>query len=866
MINIYSSQQSNQENGIENTEENINTNNSNINSNMENNIENINNNNSNINNNNNNSNNNNMNNGIISNSNCESQQIENSIYSGNENYMIVSRVLSNNDFLVSNGSNGNLTLTASGNYIPIVNNNNINLNTSLPPTPPIPPQYGYGTLTPTNSDSDSDYSDCLLPDINRSHSNDKSLNNDNNGYEDSEEDGDEDYEERDNQDDTYYKVDNCNKYINVNNNKKSNPININQKKNKKSKQLGIDDFEIIEIEEENEINGNNTHNSNQMASSNSISPPHQSPFKQLLTNKLRSIKDKIENSPSEKYNTFPTDRFNNIPTSDIILYSSPLHNNDHSAIKGSGGLLSHHHHITNGNLSFSPIIDNKSYSNNNIEQNYSSSFDAPNTPLNINNISPSSSITKDTFDTDSQYSTSNNNIILDSNSNNNDFKQTMYNNSSLIRGYSNSSITRPVSNYEKSKVNYKILILLSLSVFFSVSNLYYAQPLLNEIGKISGEDTPLPYGITSLVTMSVQIGYALGLLFISILSEVMSKKKLTLVLSMINCAALVGIGLSTHIAMVIVFHFIVGVSTIIPYIAVPLALDMTPNPSDRGNIVSVLLSSVFVGLLGARVTSGVIGFLFGWRVVFYFAAITMFIISLLLFYFLPYTPRNQNIIPYNKLLLSTWEFLKKEKTLRQTSFIGSMVFATFSILWTTLSYRLNDEPYQYNSGFIGLFGLIGMAGAIASPISGRIAERFGINRLMVIYIFICALGYFILMFFDFHIVGLIFGIFILDLGVQSCHISNQSRNNQIAIEESSKYSMNTIYMASYLIGGSIGSGISGVIYSHWNWSGSSVVALIFLGLALTCHLITFEKPFTHSLVNNNNNNNNNNENHDIVQT
>ncbi|EAL64130.1 hypothetical protein DDB_G0286749 [Dictyostelium discoideum AX4] len=834
------------------------------------------------------------NNNLIKNSH-QSSSSSNLMFSGSENYMIVSRVLSDNSLFImendienkdniinnnkNNNSNNNVNIETydkidtPGNdingdkeindiNIPDENERNSPSNTSpllsssssQPQQPQQQPNYkGYTNLTPTHSDSEDSYDEI----------------------------------------DTY-----DNMYIEQL--KHSKPINIRN---------SSDDFETIEIKTEfkdnnnyddyddeqlndNSNNNNNNNNNNTIhnnnnnlnsISSNSISPPTVSPFKILLTNKLKSIKDKIENSPnSDKYNTFPMDRYNNIPSSDISLFSSSpaydivvLNTNQSLTLTTTSTTSnncnnSNNNNNNNGNHSNSNSIGSNSSLNSGINSILSTSSMTPSNSSHFHDNNNKNNITTDgesetSFETDSQISSKaldgaggetifdtphhnhhhnhhhhSHHIIHHELHQNPNGKTILYSNPNLIRYNSNSSITRPVLSYERTKLNYKILSLLSLSVFFSVSNLYYAQPLLNEFVK----EFNISNSVASLITMAVQLGYALGLSLISILGDSMSKKKLTLVLSLITCGSLFGIATSPHIISVIIFHFIVGASTIIPYIAIPLAMDMT-NPSDRSSIVGVLLSSVFVGLLGARVLSGVIGYLFGWRTVFYFAGVTMFIISSLLFYFLPYTPRNQNTMPYNKLLISVYEFLKKEKVLRQTCFIGSMVFSTFSILWTTLSFRLNEEPYEYPCAFIGLFGLIGMAGAISSPLSGRLAERFGINRLMIVYLLICAVGYLILMFFDYHIIGLIVGIFILDLGVQSCHISNQSRNNLLSSslqDDTSKYNINTIYMASYFIGGSIGSGLSGVIFAHFGWAGSSIVALLFLSLGLICHLITYEKP------------------------
>ncbi|EFA77210.1 hypothetical protein PPL_12419 [Heterostelium album PN500] len=437
-------------------------------------------------------------------------------------------------------------------------------------------------------------------------------------------------------------------------------------------------------------------------------------------------------------------------------------------------------------------------------------------------------------------------------------------------GHSTSNITRPVLSSETNKIGSKLIFLLACSVFFSVSNLYYIQPLLNLIGEEFSQGPT----VMSLVTMAVQAGYAVGLLFISTLGDIISKKKLILILSALTCISLIGVALSYHIAQMIVFQFIVGCSTIIPHIAIPLAIELS-TPTERRSIIGILMSSLFVGLLGARVLSGIAAEFIGWRSVYYFASAIMFIISFFLFLSLPYTPRSQNPIPYNQLLRSIFNLFKLEPHLKQTCFVGSMVFATFSILWTTLSFQLNEEPFDFSSGFIGLFGLIGMAGAIASPIASKLHGRLSINILMIASLSICCIGYIILFFSEIHLPGIIAGIFILDLGVQACHITNQSRNHIITqireeldgfASNASSY-INAAYMASYFVGGAFGSGISGVVFDLFGWQGSSIVALVLLGVALSAHLTLYKTPreseennnnYYHQQQNDDNNNNNNN--------
>ncbi|KYR00149.1 hypothetical protein DLAC_03301 [Tieghemostelium lacteum] len=565
---------------------------------------------------------------------------------------------------------------------------------------------------------------------------------------------------------------------------------------------------------------------------NEPEPP--SPFKQLIKQKFKSFKDISPNftAPSilDKYNTFPG-----------------IHSPSHKTLSdyGSGS------HLIMANSKDSSVSSQNStpltfttYSDINSQLSNTSSSSSLSTTTLPTTLTPPP---KD-FLTHTLLNSSNNTQQHEIN-----LTKILPNPHppiipTVTRQYSLSTITRPVLESETTKVNSKILVLLSLSIFFSVSNLYYTQPLLNELGL----EFQVGESIMSLVPMSVQLGYSFGLLFISTFSDIISKKKLILLLSVLTCGCLLGVGLSPHISQMIIFYFLVGLTTIIPNIAIPLAIDMT-TPTDRRGILSILVSSLFVGLLGARVISGIIGHLFGWRVVFFIAAGSTLIISLSLFYFLPYTPRSSQPIPYREIMSSILKHFRSDTEIRASYFIGMCVFATFSILWTTLSFRLSEDPFNYSSGFIGLFGLIGMAGAI-TPLSSKLSEKFPLSHLITCYMILCAVGYLIMFLFDSHLLALIAGIFTLDLGVQSVHVSNQSRNSSIQYiqDEQMKARLNSAYLSSYFIGGALGCGLSGLIFQGWGWKGSSILGMVFIGMALSCHLI-FCKNITSQQSNNNSN-------------
>jgi predicted MFS family arabinose efflux permease len=83
--------------------------------------------------------------------------------------------------------------------------------------------------------------------------------------------------------------------------------------------------------------------------------------------------------------------------------------------------------------------------------------------------------------------------------------------------------------------------------------------------------------------------------------------------------------------------------------------------------------------------------------------------------------------------------------------------------------------------------------------------------------------------------GLIIGVIILDLGTQSGQVSNQARI--YALNGEARNRINTVFMVSYFIGGSLGSFLGAYAWDHFGWNGVCAVGLIFMMVAMMAHFI-----------------------------
>jgi predicted MFS family arabinose efflux permease len=246
------------------------------------------------------------------------------------------------------------------------------------------------------------------------------------------------------------------------------------------------------------------------------------------------------------------------------------------------------------------------------------------------------------------------------------------------------------------------------------------------------------------------------------------------------------------------------------------------------------MSGLLIGVLFARTVSGVIGAQFGWRTIYWIAAAIMLLLAGLLRRMLP-KERPSTRISYPYLLRSLWGLMRQEPVLRECSLFGAMGFGAFSAFWVTLSFFLQTPPYHFGSTAAGLFGLVGVVGAGAASVVGRLADRIRARTITGVVI-VCALASFIVFWLlGPWLWGLVVGVILLDLGTQGIHISNQARIYDLQPQARSR--LNTVYMVSYFVGGSLGSLLGASGWSVAGWNGVCFVGVLMLASALTIFVI-----------------------------
>jgi predicted MFS family arabinose efflux permease len=373
-----------------------------------------------------------------------------------------------------------------------------------------------------------------------------------------------------------------------------------------------------------------------------------------------------------------------------------------------------------------------------------------------------------------------------------------------------------------------LTLLMAVACGLTIANLYYCQPLLTQMGASLSAERAGAY-----IPTLTQVGAMFGMGLFVPLGDILERRRLIVSVCCALAATLMAYSAAPTFLWLAIASVCLGLTCIVPHLILPFAAQIA-RPEDRGRVLGTVLSGLLIGILCARTFSGFLGAALGWRAVYIASAGFMLVLAAILHKMLPESHPTIDLT-YPKLLESIVSLLRRLSELREASLIGGMLFGAFSAFWATLIFRLGTPPFHYGSRVAGLFGLIGVAGAAAAPIVGRLADRRGARETVEISLFITAAAYVVFWAFGSSMWGLVAGVILMDLGVQAGHVSNQTRIYALLPEARSR--LNTVYMVTYFLGGALGSALGAYGWNLAGWSGVCTVSLVMVGVALVAHFI-----------------------------
>ena len=372
-----------------------------------------------------------------------------------------------------------------------------------------------------------------------------------------------------------------------------------------------------------------------------------------------------------------------------------------------------------------------------------------------------------------------------------------------------------------SKLSRYQTFLFAITCAMAVANVYFAQPLLDSMAA----SLAVSPGIIGVVVTATQAGYAVGLLFIVPLGDLLNRKKLILTQMLLSALALCAVGLSQDWAMLLGAMVLVGLMAVVVQVVVAYAATLA-SPEQRGEAVGIVTSGVVLGILLARFVSGAVADLAGWRGVYFVSAALMVGMALVLMGTMPASTTPPAKGGYWQLLRSVFQLYLTERTLRVRGTFALLIFAAFSVLWTAMVLPLSAPPLSLSHTQIGLFGLAGVAGALAAARAGRLADQGFGNRTTGVALAVLTLSWLPTAFVESSLFAMVVGVVLLDFAVQAVHVTNQSLI--FAARPDAQSRLVGAYMCFYSVGSGVGAIAATYTYAHFGW-----VAVCLLGAAIS---------------------------------
>ncbi|HEX3513387.1 MAG TPA: MFS transporter [Trebonia sp.] len=373
--------------------------------------------------------------------------------------------------------------------------------------------------------------------------------------------------------------------------------------------------------------------------------------------------------------------------------------------------------------------------------------------------------------------------------------------------------------------------LMAVTCAVTVANLYYAQPLLHSIG----DSLHVSQGSASLLVTVGQLGYAAGLLFIVPAGDIMRRRPLLTSMLAFCAITLAGSALAPNLAVLAAAVALCCVTSVVVQMLVPYAATLASD-NERSRVIGTLMGGLLIGILLSRTFAGVVAEFGGWRTVYGIAAVFMALTALMLRRVLPdHAP--QLTITYREQLRGVLAIARAEPVLRWRSLIAACGFGSFGAFWTTVTFLLSSPQYGFSQLAIGLFALVGAAGAITSLAGGRVLDKRPELRWPVTGASLALLAgsYILIGLGGAHLgavslVLLIIGVLLMDACVQGAHVINQSVIYDLLPQARSR--LTTVYVTTMFAGGAVGSAVAAQAYDQWGWTGATLVAAAFPVLGL----------------------------------
>ena len=367
------------------------------------------------------------------------------------------------------------------------------------------------------------------------------------------------------------------------------------------------------------------------------------------------------------------------------------------------------------------------------------------------------------------------------------------------------------------------MTLLGVAVFAGAGTIHYQTPLLGTFGQAFQADA----GAVGWVATLTFGGFLAGMVFLVPLGDRVDKR--TLILSQLAGAiiSMLGMAAAPSLAWLAALSFITGMCACFAQNIIPLVAELASS-EERGRSVAAVLTALFLGILFARVGSGLVASVLGWRWVYVLAAAMLLALAPALVARLPHT-RPTTRLPYPALMASLFHRLRSNRELRHASSIQFLIGISYGGFWATVAPMLlmfhGLGPTQ-----AGLMAIPGAAGVLVTRRAGRWMDRRGTFPVVTTGVALVLGAYLAFAFAPVAISAVVAGAILLDCGLRSAMVANQTLVNSVVPDARSRF--NTVFGSHVWGGNAAGAFLASTALAHLGWLAVCAIAASASFLAL----------------------------------
>jgi len=362
----------------------------------------------------------------------------------------------------------------------------------------------------------------------------------------------------------------------------------------------------------------------------------------------------------------------------------------------------------------------------------------------------------------------------------------------------------------------RLMILLAVSVFAGAGTIHYQTPMLAAFAADFHADAAA-VGWVATLTFG---GFLAGTFFLVPLGDRYDKRTLILIELGVLIVALLVMASAPTLPALIAASLVVGLTSGFAQLVIPLTAELAP-PEKRGRVMGALLACLFLGILFGRLAGGLIAEFLGWRWTYVAAAAMLAALAPALLLWLPSMPARTQL-GYARLIGSLFHYLRDNATLRRASTIQFLLGISYGGFWATVA-PMMLALHGFGPAQTGFLAIPGAAGILISQPAGRWSDRRGAFPIVTAGVCLVLAAFVVLAFAPVAVAAVIAGAVLLDSGLRSAIVANQTLITAVAPEARSRF--NTVFGAHIWGGNAVGAFLASTALAHWGWTAVCAIAV-----------------------------------------